>query len=170
MIDRSTRDYKLKKMTAMERERESFISHYRELAEFIQPRRGRFLMQDRNKGDKRYQSIVNSRATVAHRIATSGLFAGTMSPTHPWFGLETPDPGMMRMPKVQEWIFQVTSILRRIFLASNLYEAVPVALGELLLFGTTAMSQVDDFENVARFYPHEPEIVPRGGEHPQRKS
>src|SRR3546814_5750401 len=65
---------------------------YKELSEFIQPRRGRFFISDRNKGDRRYGKIINSKATQAHRIARSGMLAGTMSAARPWFGLQTPDP------------------------------------------------------------------------------
>ena len=154
MVDQYKRDYFHRRVSAMTVERQSFISHYKELAEFIQPRRGRFFISDRNKGDRRYSSIINSKATQAHRIARSGMLAGTMSPARPWFALETPDPDMMERSSVKEWLYKVELILRAIFNQSNFYNMAPVLLGELLLFGTGAMSQVDDFENVARFYTH----------------
>jgi hypothetical protein len=147
-----TTDYYMKRKAAMKTERESFIPHYKETSEFVKPRRGRFLVSDRNKGDKRYSSIINSRATQAHRIATSGMLAGTMSPSRPWFDLETNDPDLMESQAVKEWLHQVSQKIRDIFNGSNLYGMSSNLLGELLLFGTGAMLHVDDYEDVARFY------------------
>jgi hypothetical protein len=44
--------------------------------------------------------------------------------------------------------------MRAILVESNLYSMAPVALGEHGLFGTAAMSQLDDFDSVTRFYTH----------------
>ena len=150
----NNRKYFSQRLGSMRKERQSFITHYKELSEFIQPRRGRFSTQDRNKGDKRYSSIINSHATQAHRTARAGLFAGTMSPSRPWFNLVVPDPDMMEFPPVKIWLDRQERLLRAIFNSSNLYNMAPVMLGELLLFGTGCMTHVDDFHDVSRFYAH----------------
>ena len=149
-----SRDDYVERLGALKLEFSSFRSHLKELSEYIEPRRGRFLTSDRNKGNRRHSKIINSRATQAHRTAQSGMFAGIMSPTRPWFKLETLDPDAMASSKVKEWLYDVEQLMRTIFLESNLYSMAPVMLGELLLFGTGAMSHVDDFENVSRFYTH----------------
>ncbi len=148
------REYMERRKAAMITERSSFISHYKELSQLVQPRRGRFLVDDVNKGDRRYTSIINSKATQAHRIARSGLLAGFMSPARPWFQLVTPDPGLMEFEPVKQWLYKVELILREIFNQSNFYQMVPVMLGELLLFATGCMTHMNDFDNVARFYTH----------------
>lgn len=149
------KDYFVKQMSAMEVERSSFIPHYRELAEFIRPRRGRWHVSDRNRGDKSaYAAIINSKATQAHRTAEAGLFAGVASPSRPWFSTETEDPDLMEFGPVKEYLHHQDRLFRSIFDQSNFYNMLPVLLGELLLFGTGAMSQLDDFEDVARFYTH----------------
>lgn len=148
------RDHYNNRLSALRLERESFIPHYRELAEFVKPRRGRFTVEDRNKGDKRYQSIINSRATRAHKIATAGMVAGTMSPVRPWFQLETTDIELMEHRGVKDWLFSVEQVIRSIFNESNFYSMAPIMMGECILFGTGAMSHVDDFEDVGRFYAH----------------
>lgn len=153
-MDQSPRDYVNRRVSAMRTERTSFISHWKELAEFVQPRRGRFLLYDQNKGGKRHQSIINSAATQALGIARSGLLAGSMSPSRPYFALQTPDPDMMEFEPVKIWLRHVELVLRAIFNASNLYSMVPTLIGELLLFGTGCMTHVDDYEDVARFYTH----------------
>ena len=90
--DKGTIEYYNKLTSGMDVERLSFINHYRDLQEFISPRRGRFFETDRNKGTKRHQSIINSIATQALRVAVAGMLNGTMSPSRPWFSLETFDP------------------------------------------------------------------------------
>jgi hypothetical protein len=153
-VDKTSIDFYNKQFSAMETEYSTFLPHHRELSEFISPRRGRFLEQDRNKGIKKHRSIINSAATQALRVAVAGMLNGTMSPSRPWFALETLDPDMMENAQVRNWLWQVELILREILNASNFYNMAPTFLKELLLFGTTAMTHVDDFENVARFYAH----------------
>lgn len=145
-------EYLEKRRSTLKTERESFDSHYKALSENIQPRRGRFFVQDRNKGDRRHNLIINSAGTQAHRAAVSGIFSGIMSPTRPWFNLGTPDPGLMEYAPVSIWLSQVETIIRKVFNQSNLYNMAPVMLGETLLFGTGCMLHVDDFDDIARFY------------------
>ena len=148
------KDYFHKRLEELRLERESFMPWWRELSEFIKPRRGRFMVTDRNRGGKRYHNIINSKGTQAHKICTSGMLAGTMSPTRPWFSLETHDPDLMERAAVKEWLYRVELILRTIFNESNFYGQASTLLGELTLFATGAMHHVDDFDNVARFYTH----------------
>jgi len=149
------REYFDKQLGALDTERSGFISHYKSLSQFVSPRRGRFLEGDRNKGDpSKWNSIINNHASWAHGVARSGMFAGTMSPSRPWFALETLDVDMMEFRPVKVWLKSVERIIYDIFAASNFYTMAPQVLGELLLFGTGAMSQVDDFDTVTRFYTH----------------
>ena len=144
MPEVSTYDYVSKQIEAMRTERSSFIDHYRELSRWVQPRRGRFLRADRNKGEaSRHErnNIINSAATFALRTARAGLLSGVMSPARPWFKLGAPDPELSEFLAVKEWLEKVELIIRRIFNESNLYNMAPTMLGELLLFGTGAMSQ-----------------------------
>ena len=154
MADQIRRDYFERRKGAMKAERASFISHYKELADNISPRRGRFDMQDRNRGNKRHKAIINSKGTQALTTARAGLFAGVMSPTRPWFALTTPDPELSKFQPVKIWLEQIEIQMRAIFNAGNLYNMAPVMLGELLQFGTGCMTQVDDEDNLARFYTH----------------
>lgn len=147
-----TKEYLVKRLHALKTERESFIAHYRDLSDFISPRRGRYFLTDRNKGDKRITNIINSKATQALKVARAGMLSGVMSPSRPWFALETPDPDMMEFAPVKEWLYKVEMTLRAVFNDGNLYNMAPVMLGELLQFGTGCMLHVDHFENVARFY------------------
>jgi hypothetical protein len=75
-----------------------------------------------------------------------------MSPTRPWFSLETQDPDLMERGAVKDWLYKVENLMRAIFNESNFYGMASNFLGEKLLFGTGAMLHVDDFEDVGRFY------------------
>lgn len=146
--------YANRRIGNMKSERSSFEEHWKRLAEFVAPRRGRFFVEDRQLNNRKYNSIINSAATRAHRIARSGILAGVFSPARPWFNLTTLDLGLMEFQPVKEWLNTVETILRAIFNGSNLYAMLPNTIGEMLLFGTAAMSHVDDFDDVARFYTH----------------
>ena len=145
-------EYFQRRLTALEKERQSFDYHWKDLSENIQPRRGRFFVQDRNRGWKRHNLIVNSTATRALRTATSGLLAGIMSPTRPWFNLDVTQQELGEKPAVKIWLSEVERRMRAIFNQSNLYNMAPSMLSELLLFGTGCMLHVNDKKDIARFY------------------
>lgn len=151
-VDFKSKDYFLGRLGSLDVERSSFIAHYQETSDFVQPRRGRFSVEDRNKGDKRWGSIINARASLAHRVARSGMLAGVMSPARPWFSLSLMDEAIMEQQDVRTWLSTGEKILRMIFNESNLYSMAPHLIGEMLTFGTGAMLHVDDFDDVARFY------------------
>lgn len=152
MVYEDDKQKKNKRVEAMRAERQSFLDHYRELSEFIQPRRGRFLITDRNKGNKRHNRIINSAGTTALRTCAAGMFSGTMSPARPWFNLETEDTDLMDYQPVRVFLYQVEQLFQRILNSGNFYNQVPVMLTEMVQFGTGCMLHLDDFQDVARFY------------------
>ena len=154
LFDPNNRAYFERKKAAAKLELQSFLPHYRDCAEFVQPRRGRFLLSDVNKGGSRYEKIINSRATWAHRVCVAGLLNGVMSASRPWFALEDEDPDMMEYQPIKEWLYKTETLMRGIFNSSNLYDAAPVMLSELILFATANMAHTKDFDTVARFYTH----------------
>lgn len=133
---------------AMEMERDSFISHWRDLADFILPRRPRFTSSDVNKGDKRNQKIIDSTASYAARTLRSGMMSGITSPARPWFRLTTQDPGMAESGPVKDWLYAVQVRMQTVFARSNLYNALPIIYGDIGVFGTAAMLVEEDFETV----------------------
>ena len=154
MADQVRRDYYERQRGSMKVERSSFIPHYKEISDNTSPRRGRFEITDRNVGTKRHNNIINSHGIQALNTAQAGMFAGVMSPTRPWFDLGVPDPSLMEFMPVKAWLRGVANQMRTIFNAGNLYTMAPVMIGELLQFGTGCMTQVDDSENLARFFTH----------------
>lgn len=137
----------------LELERSSFYAHWRDLSDFISPRRSRFFSTDRNRGDRRNQKIIDSSATMAVRTLRSGMMSGITSPARPWFALETANPDLMENGEVKEWLHDVTVHMSGTFLKSNLYNCLPVVYGDLGVFGTGAMLIEEDIDHVVRFYP-----------------
>ena len=135
-------------------ERSSFDAHWRELGDYYVPRRPRFFVQDRNRGDRRSQKIIDGGPRFAARTLASGLHAGLTSPARPWMKLTTPDPDLAEFQPVKEWLHTVTRRMLDLFLKSNLYNALPILYGDLGVFGTAAMAELEDGPDVMRCYTH----------------
>lgn len=138
---------------ALQTERATWINQYREVSQFLLPRTGRFLLTDRNKGDKRYNNIIDSTSTRALRVLAAGLMAGMTSPARPWFRLATADKDLMEYGPVKLWLNQVTEKMRDVFARSNTYRSLHAMYEELGTYGTAADIVMDDFQDVLRHYP-----------------
>lgn len=152
--DRETKRQQFQILKAqLDAEQSSFLSHWRDLADFIFPRRPRFTVSDVNKGDRRNQKIYDSTATLAARTLRSGMMSGVTSPARPWFRLTTPDPDLAEYGSVKEWLHHVSQNMSTAFLKSNLYNCLPITYGDMGAFATGCMSIEEDFQDIVRFYP-----------------
>lgn len=135
-------------------ERSSFIPHWRDLGDFILPRRPRFTLSDVNSGERRSQSIIDSTATLAVRTLRSGMMSGVTSPARQWFRLSTPDPDLAEFGKVKDWLYTVSQRMSNMFLKSNLYNSLPSVYGDMGTFATGAMFiEEEPMGSVMRTYP-----------------
>ncbi|MCP4127333.1 MAG: phage tail protein [Gammaproteobacteria bacterium] len=149
----SLRDSLEARRTSLNSERSSWDAHWKELAEYILPRRGRFMVSDYNKGGAKNDSILDNTATLAARTLASGMMSGLTSPSRPWFKLTTPDPEMMDHQPVKVWLDDVERILRLIFSRSNFYTGIHALFAEHGIFGTAPMFMLEDYEDVIRVHP-----------------
>ena len=152
MAEDSRKQFYNKHLSSLETERSSFDTHWRDLSDFILPRSSRFLTSDRNKST-RNTKIVDPTATMANRTLSSGMLSGITSPTRPWFSLGTPDPEMMEYGPVKYWLELVQNRMNDVMNKSNWYQSLPIVYGQLGTFGTTAMSLLEDDEDVIRTHP-----------------
>lgn len=148
------RDRLNKRLSAMKVEASSFMDHYMALSEFVDPRRGRFFVTDRNRGEPRHKSIYNSKPALSLRTASAGMLAGAMSPARPWFQFTSHDEALVSNGQARRWAALLRKLVLLILGTSNFYNMAPLKIRELMLFGTGCMSQEDDFEDVVRFYTH----------------
>lgn len=139
-----------KRLAALKSERSSFDAHWRDLADYILPRRARFYTSERNKGTKRNEKIIDSTGTLAARTLSAGMMAGLTSPARPWFRLMPSSLDLMDDGAVREWLWTVETRMRDVFARSNLYDALPNVYGDLGVFGTAALCVVEDEEDIIR--------------------
>lgn len=138
----------------MDTEFSSWMSHAREISQYLLPRAGRFFVQDRNRGEKRHNNILDSTGTRALRILAAGLMGGATSPARPWFKLAVPpESGLQDSMPVKVWLSQVSALMLDVFQRSNTYRALHNIYEELGTFGTAACIVLTDYEDVIRLYP-----------------
>jgi hypothetical protein len=138
---------------ALEQDRSSFTSHWRDLADHVLPRRLQLNTSDTNRGEKRNQKIINATATLAARTLRAGMMGGITSPARPWKRLTTPDPDLAEFGPVKDWLHIVDQRMSTVFLRSNLYNALPTGYGDLGTFGTAAIGLEEDFDSTIRLFP-----------------
>lgn len=141
-----------KRRAALELDRSTFLTHWRELSEYILPRRARFVTSDTNRGEKRNQKIIDSTATDSAGVLSAGMMSGVTNPSRPWFRLTVPDPELNDLPSVKTWLYDVQSNMETMFLRSNLYNKLPILYGDVGVFGTGAIGIFEDDEHVMRAY------------------
>jgi hypothetical protein len=131
----------------------SFKPHYQDLGDYFLPRRAEFQVTDTNRGDRRNQKIFDTTPLFSVRTLQSGLMSGITSPARPWFTLTVSKKELKEFGPVKRWLSDVTDLMRSVFLRSNLYNALPIAFGDLGVFGVSCILMAEDFEEVVRFYP-----------------
>lgn len=155
IVKEPTRKRFLRRRSALITERDkSWLPHYKELSEFNSPRLGRFLTSNPNDGSKKNAKINRGTPTLALRTLASGMMAGLTSPARPWLTLAPPDLEMLKFQPVREYLEDVQRRMLHVYARSNLYTVLPRFYKEMGLFGTGAMSCLEDFETVVRFYPY----------------
>ncbi|MEO1193594.1 MAG: portal protein [Pseudomonadota bacterium] len=141
-----------RRRAALEQERQSWQSHWRELADYILPRRVRFLSSERNRGDKINAKILDATGTLAARTLASGMMSGITSPSRPWFRLTLRDRQIQQGAAVKTWLWQAEAQIRQLFAASNVYNAIHTLYEDLAVFGTAAMIVEADEARELRAY------------------
>lgn len=142
------------RISGMESERNSWLIHWRELADYILPRRYRWLLSaNQSRGGQINNNIIDSTGTIAARTCASGMLAGVTSPTRPWFKLQldgftnADDNG-----PISVWLATCEARMRRVFSESNFYNSIGVLYHDLVVFGTGTLVLYEDYYDVIRCY------------------
>jgi hypothetical protein len=133
---------------AMWKERSTWIKRYTDITQYMLPYAGRYCSNDRNRGDRTFNSIYDETATYALDVLSAGMMAGMTSPARPWFQLAISDRELMEYQPVKEWLSAVSQDMRDIFAQSNTYNSLHAIYEELGAFGTAGTIIEDDFETV----------------------
>lgn len=129
-------------------ERSPYEPEWRDIACNISPQRDRFNVTDTNK--RRKSKIIDSTGTFSSTVLRSGMTSGISNAARPWFRITVEDPALREYAPVKEWLFQVSEILRSIFIRSNFYKNVPIVYGDMGDFGTAALLIEEDWEYTIR--------------------
>lgn len=140
------------RLAALESERSSYDSHWRELSEYVEPRSSRFLWTDTQRGQKKHNRIINCTASLARRTLVSGMMSGHTSPARPWFILKSHDPDLNKRQRVKEYHESLQRFIAELFIGSNLYSVLPLAYGDIGLQATSAFCFLNDAEDFFRAY------------------
>lgn len=150
--NQTPRDRLYSRWGALKGERSSYMSHWKEISDYLLPRSGRYFVTDRNKGERRHNNIYDNTGTRALRVLGAGLMGGATSPARPWFRLATADPDLMDYAPVKLWLSAVQRQMLDIFQRSNTYRALHTMYEEIGAFGTGATVLMDDFTDVIRHH------------------
>ena len=141
-------------LAEMLRERASFDPQWQDLMDFVAPRRGRRWVGDGNRGEKAMAKIVNSVATRSVRDLQAGMLAGMASPSRPWFTFAVQDRELDAREDVREWLDGVAGDVRAVLAQSNFYTTLGQFFGDEAVFGTGALSILEDETDIIRCYLH----------------
>lgn len=151
-IDETLRASLDRRMSAMDKELDTFLPHYRELTDFLAPRTARYLTIESNKGQKANQKIINATATKSLRTLKSGMHAGMTSPARPWFRLMTENSDLRDSGNIKQWLYVVEEKMRIALAKSNYYNTMPMKYGALGAYGTACSMIIEDDESIFRLY------------------
>lgn len=143
----------IQRWASLTTERASWISRWREISTYLLPGNGRFFLQDRNKGQDRWNNIYDNTGTQALTTLGAGLMSGATSPARPWFRLETPDPNLNQVQEVKVWLDEVSQAMHKVFQKSNTYRVLHQMYEELGAFGTGAAIILPHADDVIHLYP-----------------
>jgi hypothetical protein len=138
--------------TSLKQERQTWEPHWRELSDYLLPRRSKFLSSEKTTGARRNGNIINSTATFAVRTLGAGMMSGITSPARPWFQLTLEDPEMGKAADVRAFLDDAE---RRVLLRmakSNLYNSLSILYPDLAAYGTSCLYVEDDPTDVFRTY------------------
>lgn len=138
---------------ALKNERGSWRSHWKDISTRLLPRSGRFFVEERNRGERRHNTIYDNTGTRALRILAAGMMSGMTSPARPWFRLATSDQDLMKYQPVKVWLNETSMLVHTVFQRSNTYRALHSIYEELGAFGTAANIVLPDFKNIIHHYP-----------------
>jgi hypothetical protein len=132
----------------LKNDRQSFESHWMDIANYIVPRRPKWMTSEENQGGRLSDDIIDSTATFALRTLSSGMMSGLTSPARPWFDLQAEGFTPNEDSDVDMWLWIVTRLMRDAYQKSNLYNTLPILYSDIGAFATSAMSVLEDFDNV----------------------
>jgi hypothetical protein len=129
-------------------------AHWSQLAEVYLPRRYRFFVSpnDYNRGRPINATIVDETGVLAARTCATGMLAGLTSPDKPWFNLGIHGIDTIPEGEAKNWLAESTRRMLAVLGGSNFYTALGQSHHDNCVFGSAALIEYEDVEDVVRFY------------------
>lgn len=141
-------EYRKKQMDA---DRGVFLEEWKEISDYIQLRRGRYLVKSvRERG--RSKKVLNEKGTFASRICGAGMLAGVSSPSMPWLKLKTNDKDLNEFAAVKRWLDIAERYLYEVFASSNYYHVKQASYRDMADFGQGPVLIDEDYEDAINCY------------------
>jgi hypothetical protein len=135
----------------MTQERSDFMDEWKDISDYIQIRRGRYLITE-NRKRKRPKKVLHEAGPFASRVLGAGMLAGVSSPSRPWLKLATPDGDLNEYKSVKAWLDIAQKRLYQVFTMSNYYHVKQTAFRDMGDFGQGPVLIDQDFDNVINLY------------------
>jgi hypothetical protein len=133
-----------RRLSALKTLRQPYEAEWREIAQYAQPSRSRFLNSEQNRNFRRVnKAIFNSHGILSFRTLTGGMTSGLSSPSRPWFRLAPYDTDLADDTEVKAWLAEVERRMYGFLAGTNFYGAVKSGYAEMGMFGTEACVMVD---------------------------
>lgn len=141
-------------LVAMKTDRHSWWTHWREISDYLIPRRYKWLITPNqgNRGSPINQRIVDNTGTIALRVLAAGMMSGITSPGRPWFKLSTNNDTLNDNSNVKLWLAECERRMETVFAESNFYTSLATVYGDLGAFGTGVLIIYQDYDDVIRCY------------------
>src|SRR6516162_7826387 len=153
-LDRKYHSHVNERLLGLRVNRYSWWVHARELADFLLPRRYKWLITPNmmTRGSPINQHILDSTGTLAARNLASGMMSGISSPTRPWFRLKVGRQDSTQTSPTSLWLAECERLMMLVFQDSNFYNSLAIVYFDLVIFGTAVMLIYEDFDNVIHCY------------------
>lgn len=140
--------------SALQQDRLPFWQLWRELADFLLPKRYVWLQSDKERRvrNAKNPNILDGTGTKCARILAAGMYNGVTSPSRPWFSLRIPGFADDPNSEARLWCDEVTRRMMQVMAETNYYNAMAVMYLDLVVFGSAATLIYEDEENVFRCY------------------
>jgi hypothetical protein len=132
--------------------RYSWWVHWRELADYLLPRRYKWLItpNQMSRGSPINAHILDSTASLAARNLAAGLMMGCSDPTKRWFRYRINEIDSTQTGPISLWLSACEKIVSFVMNESNFYDSLAIFYLDLVIFGTACMVIYEDYGDCIR--------------------
>ena len=148
-----SRRYYTKRFEILKEQRQLFLDHWLDLADFVLPRSGRFrgVLEDMGNPKRNDYSLLNNTGTVALEALRALLVTGITPPARPWLRFRIKDDALAEIAENKEWVDLAEKAFFQTINESNFYSIMPSVYEEVALFGTSALEIVRHPQKIIGF-------------------